>query len=95
MKTNVLQRVLLFLNPVVGQSVSRIFELCQLYGELSSAAAEHMLTIWQANPVRPHAEHETVYWDDERRGARSSGTETTHAGAQQNTQSRRAKINEQ
>ena len=94
MKTDVLQRVLLFLNPVVGQSVSRIFELCQLYRELSSAAAEHMLTIWQANPVRPHAEHETVYWDDERRGARSSGTEITHAGVQQNAQSRRAKINE-
>lgn len=94
MKTEVLQRVLLFLNPVVGQSVSRIFELCQLYGELSSAAAEHMLTIWQANPVRPRVEHEAVYWDDERRGARSPGTETTHAGVQQNAQSRRAKINE-
>ena len=93
MKAEALQRVLLFLNPVVGQSVSRIFELCQLYGELSSAAAEHMLTIWQANPVRPRAEHETVYWDDERRGARSPGTEIT-AGVQQNAQSRRAKINE-
>jgi hypothetical protein len=94
MKTDVLQRILLFLNPVVGQSVPRIFELCQLYSELSSAAAEYMLTIWQANPVRPHAEHETVYWDDERHGARSSGTERAHAGGQQNAQSGRVKINE-
>lgn len=93
-KTDVLQRILLFLNPVVGQSVPRIFELCQLYGELSSAAAEHMLTIWQAKPARPHAEHETVYWDDERRSARSPGTEITHAGVQQHVQSGRVKINE-
>jgi hypothetical protein len=93
-KTDVLQRILLFLNPVVGQSVPRIFELCQLYGELSSAAAEHMLTIWQANPVRSHAEREAVYWDDERRGARSSSTRLTHPGVQQNAQCGRVKINE-
>src|SRR5262249_45931892 len=94
MKTDALQRILLFLNPVVGQSVSRIFELCQLYSELSSAAAERMLSIWQVNRVPPQVEHATVYWDDERRGARSSGTELTRAGGQQNAQSGRAKINE-
>lgn len=94
MKTDVLQRILLFLNPVVGQSVPRIFELCQLYGELSSAAAEYMLTIWQTNPVRPHAAHEPAYWDDERRNARSYGTEKTQPGGQQNAQSGRVKINE-
>ena len=94
MKTDVLQRILLFLNPVIGQSVSRIFELCHLYVELSSAAAEHMLTIWQVNPVRLPTEHETVYWDDEHRGARSFGTERTHAGIQQKPQSGRIKINE-
>jgi uncharacterized protein DUF2336 len=93
MKPDVLQRILLFLNPVVGQSVPRIFELCQLYSDLSSAAAEHMLTIWQIGSVRPHGEHETVYWDDERRGPRSSGAEINHTGAQQN-QSGRVKINE-
>jgi len=94
MKTDVLQRLLLFLNPVVGQSVQRIFELRQLYSELSLAAAERMLTIWKINPVRPHAEYETVYWDDERRGVRSSGTGIAHAGGQQNAHSRWGKINE-
>jgi hypothetical protein len=92
-KPDVLQRILLFLNPVVGHSVRRIFELCQLYGELSPAAAERMLTIWQANSVRPNAEHESVYWDDERRGPRS-GMEATHADVQQNAKSARVKINE-
>jgi hypothetical protein len=94
MKTEVLHRILLFLNPAVGQSVKRIFDLCQLYSELSSAAAERMLTIWQASPVRQHAKHETVYWDDERRSRRAPGMEISRAGAQQNTQSARVKINE-
>jgi len=94
MKTDVLQRILLFLNPVVGRSVPRIFELCQLYVELSSAAAEHMLAIWQVNPARLQPQHETVYWDDEHRGARPSGAERTHAGVQPNPQSGRVKINE-
>ncbi|MFY9687188.1 MAG: hypothetical protein WAJ88_15420, partial [Pseudolabrys sp.] len=95
MKTEVLQRILLFLNPAVGQSVRRIFELCQLYSEMSSAAAEHMLTIWRANSMRPRADYESVYWDDERRGPRASGTETTtHAGEKQNVRSARTKINE-
>lgn len=93
MKTDALQRILLFLNPVVGQSVRRIFELCQLYGEVSSAAAERMLTIWQASPVRPHAAHEPVYWDDERRNQRASGMEKSRAGVQ-HMQSARIKINE-
>lgn len=92
MKADVLQRILLFLNPVVGQSVRHIFELCQLYSELSPAAAEHMLTIWRANPVRPRAEHETVYWDDEHRSQRGSGVEIARVGAQQNTQSARIKV---
>jgi uncharacterized protein (DUF2336 family) len=94
MKTDVLQRILLFLNPVVGQSVLRIFDLCQLYSELSSAAAEHMLTIWRMNPVRRHKAHEPAYWDDERRGVRSFGTEISQAGGQSNVQSGRVKVNE-
>jgi uncharacterized protein (DUF2336 family) len=94
MKTDVLQRILLFLNPVVGQSVLRIFDLCQLYSELSSAAAEHMLTIWRMNPIRHHKSHEPAYWDDERRGVRSFGTEISQAGRQSNVQSGRVKVNE-
>ena len=94
MKRDMLQRILLFLNPVIGQSVRRIFELCELYSELSTAAAEHMLSIWQASPVRPHVEHETVYWDDERRSQRASGVEKSRTRAQPSTQPVRAKINE-
>ena len=92
-KSEVLQRILLFLNPVVGQSVCRIFELCQLYTELSPAAAERMLGIWQASSIRPHAEHETVYWDGERRRQRAPVIEKSRAGAKQIAQSAQIKIN--
>ena len=71
-KAAVIQRVLLFLNPIIGQSAQRIYELTRLYDELSPAAAEHMLAIWRtsASPKRP--EHAPVYWNDERPAIRPS-----------------------
>jgi hypothetical protein len=86
-KAEVLQRILLFLNPAVGQSVQRIFELCRLYDEISPAAAERMLTIWQSNYARPRLMREPVYWNDERRNSRSSETsESTYHSAKQRAQ---------
>lgn len=94
MKAEALQRILLFLNPAIGQSVRRIFELCRLYSELSSAAAERMLTIWRTSPVRLRSRYESVYWDDEQHSPRSSSTEPVRAGVKSNVQSARIKINE-
>jgi hypothetical protein len=93
MKVEALQRILLFLNPVVGRSVQRIFELCRLYGEISAAAADQMLAIWQSNPARSRATYEPAYWNDERRGPRTSDRpEPSFPAAQQTAQ--RLKINE-
>ena len=93
MKVEALQRILLFLNPVVGQSVQRIFELCRLYGEISAAAADRMLAIWQSNPARSRATYEPAYWNDERRGPRTSDRpEPSFPAAQQTAQ--RLKIDE-
>jgi len=53
----VLQRILLFLNPKVGQSVDRIYELALLYDEISVEAACRMVAILRASdPVarKPH-----------------------------------------
>ena len=47
MNAEVFQRILLFLNPVIGQSVRAGFELSAFFDELNPAAAEHMLTIWR------------------------------------------------
>ncbi|HXX25561.1 MAG TPA: hypothetical protein VEJ40_02780 [Pseudolabrys sp.] len=49
MHPDVLARILMFLNPVVGQSAQRIYELAQLHEEVSMAAAERMLAIWRTS----------------------------------------------
>jgi hypothetical protein len=74
MTAAVLQRILLFLNPSVGQSVARVYELASLFDELTPAAAERMLTIWRQSNARPQPAHAPVHWDDERRDARSLST---------------------
>ncbi len=45
---DVLQRIVLFLNPRVGQSVDRVYELSRLYGEISVDAARRMVAIMRA-----------------------------------------------
>lgn len=87
----VLQRILLFLNPVIGQSVARVFELAHLYDEMKPAAAERMLAIWRQTtaPARTQTRHAAYYWDDERRDARSlsspSQRRATHPRDQQSS----------
>ena len=48
----VLQRILLFLNPAIGQSVERVYDLARLYDDLTPAAAERMLAIWRQPDVK-------------------------------------------
>jgi hypothetical protein len=71
MTAAVLQRVLLFLNPAIGQSVARVYDLARLYDELAPAAAERMLAIWWQSGGRAQPVHAPVHWDDERRDART------------------------
>ena len=74
MTAAVLHRILLFLNPAIGQSVERVYDLASLYDEVSPAVGERMITIWRRASGRPRPAHEPVYWDDERRDARSLST---------------------
>jgi hypothetical protein len=49
---DVLQRILLFLNPHIGQSVDRVYELASLYNEISVKAAQRLVSIWRdADPA--------------------------------------------
>jgi len=68
---SVLHRILLFLNPTIGRSVERVYDLARLYDELTPSAAEHMLAMWQQTADRSRPVHEPVYRDDGRRDARS------------------------
>src|SRR6266699_3302548 len=51
----VLERILLFVNPVIGQSVQRVHELATRYDEISPGAAQHLVAIWQNADPREHA----------------------------------------
>ena len=61
---DVLQRMLLFINPRVGQSVDRVYELATLYGEISVGAAQRLIAIWrQADQAADRqAGHEPLAW---------------------------------
>jgi len=74
MQAAVLQRILLFLNPAIGQSVERVYDLARLFDELVPAAAERMVTIWRTTGKRSRPVHAPGHWDDERRSARSLST---------------------
>ncbi len=80
MKAAVLQRILLFLNPQVGQSVGRVFDLANLFDELSPASADRMLAIWRQTGGQAKR-YEPQHWDDERRSARSQATHAGHRAA--------------
>ncbi len=65
MPTDVLHRVLLFLNFKIGQSVDRVYQLADLYTEISVVSARRLVAIWrEADPEeqkparhRPPARH--------------------------------------
>lgn len=69
-KAAVLQRILLFLNPAIGQSVERVFDLAVLYDEISLSAACHMVGLWRQDAPAMQAPHkgryEPVYQEDAR-----------------------------
>ncbi|MCF8475648.1 MAG: DUF2336 domain-containing protein [Pseudolabrys sp.] len=89
-KAAVLQRILLFLNPAIGQSVQKVYELAKLYDELSREASIHMLTIWRQSgaPARPVQKpvHEPVYGADATGNARVQPTPKQHRVARELTQ---------
>ena len=75
MPSVVLQRVLLFLDPAIGQSVQRVFDLAALYERLSARATDRLMaSLRGVQPARPRrGVHQPVYHDDEAgRGRRAS-----------------------
>lgn len=75
MPAAVLQRILLFINPAIGHSVQRVYELAALYDEISQDTAESMLAIWRGRPLATSKPaHQPVLHDDEQRSARLTGS---------------------
>jgi uncharacterized protein (DUF2336 family) len=78
MKATMLQRVLLFLNRQVGQSVERVYDLAGLFEDITPGAAAHMLAIWRRSAAPERAAHAPVHWDDAPRNARAGASSATH-----------------
>ena len=78
-----LQRILMFIDPAIGESVQRVFDLAGLYERISMDAAHKIIGSIRGNePVRARKpSHRPMYYDDEatrsRRGtSRRLGTAT-------------------
>jgi hypothetical protein len=82
MPRDALQRILLLLNPAIGQSVQRVYELAALYDEINAATAESMIAIWrgrvpqQQRPAAPA--YQPATYDDEKVSARTTATPQRH-----------------
>jgi len=90
---DVLHRILLFVNPVVGHSVERVHALAALHDATTPQAAQGMVEIWQALPQneRAGAKHQPLTWDEVmRRGARAAPAAPRTAPAPRTNERRNA-----
>lgn len=84
MSAAILQRVLLFLNPDIGQSVERVHDLAILFETMAPEAAEYMVAVWRKSDQKPDHRtsrtarpvYEPMHYDDERRSARMQPVST-------------------
>jgi hypothetical protein len=77
----VLQRILLFVNPAVGHSVKRVYDLSALFQEISPDSAFHLVSLWRApHPDQPRAPHRPVSFDDEMRRVRDAAAPGARLG---------------
>ena len=79
MSAAALQRVLLFLDPAIGQSVQRVYDLAQLFDDITPQSASQMTPIWRGQLARKGRAYEPMHYDDERRSARSAASPARHA----------------
>jgi hypothetical protein len=75
---DVLQRILLFMNPRVGQSVDRVYELAGLYADITVDAARRLIGIWRdADPPEMRAAKHAALWQDAVEQARTALSDIT------------------
>jgi uncharacterized protein (DUF2336 family) len=77
MPTDVFQRILMSLNPTIGQSVERVFELSDLFLDLPLSSALHLVAIWRAAD-RLEARsllHRRTHWDEAAPATRRAGVQ--------------------
>ena len=81
MPREVFQRIVLFVNPAVGHSVRRVYDLSDLYPEVTVQQALHLVGLWRANaPTQSRPAYQPHFWNDESRRARDSATPSHSPG---------------
>jgi uncharacterized protein DUF2336 len=67
------QRVLMFLNPEFGSSVTSVYRISRLYDRLTERSALVMLAAWRGSTMAvTRAKYRPALYDDERQRARSA-----------------------
>lgn len=86
-------RIVLFLNPAIGQSVERVFGLVKLFDQVSAAAALRIVFSWRdaAGSEKRAPRYQSVHWDDDARHARVR-TDAARGDAQAVQERGRARI---
>jgi len=73
----VFERVLLFLKPEFGTSVTTVYRLSRLYDRLGERAALVMLAAWRGSTIAvTRAKYRPTLYDDERQRARAAAAPT-------------------
>ncbi len=79
----VLQRVLMFIDPAIGESVAKVFDLAAFYERMSADAAHKVIdSVRGREPARARGkpQHRPMYYDDEQGRSRRAGA-TRRIGA--------------
>lgn len=74
MRSETLQRVLMFLNPKIGQSAETVYRLNTLFHDIGAGACAHLVDSFRDAGQRRAAAHQPQYYDDETSSARTSAT---------------------
>jgi uncharacterized protein DUF2336 len=80
MPSEVFERVLLFLDPALGSSVSRVYRLSRLYNVLNERTALIMVAAWRGTTIAvTRAKYRPSLHDDEHHRARPASPQTRPA----------------
>jgi hypothetical protein len=81
----------LLLNPAIGQSVQRVYELAALFDEITVATADSMVAIWRGRVPQQQRTAAPVYqpatYDDETTSARAAATPSRYQSANRRSDS--------
>ena len=80
----VLQRVLMFIDPAIGESVAKVFDLAAFYERMSADAAHKIIdSVRGREPVRVRkGAHRPMYYDDESGRSRRAGAARRVGGSE-------------